>query len=66
VRREAANRVTINCCYQRQCGAVGAGVRTGQAGHHGGVQRGDGDARGHETVTHGARLVDAALQHTRL
>jgi hypothetical protein len=28
VRREAANRVTINCWYQRQCGAVGVDSAT--------------------------------------
>jgi hypothetical protein len=27
VRKEAANRVTIYCWYQRQCGAVPTGVR---------------------------------------
>ena len=27
VRREAANRVTINCWYQRRCGAVGVHLR---------------------------------------
>jgi hypothetical protein len=27
VRREAANRVTINCWYQRRCSAVGVYLR---------------------------------------
>jgi hypothetical protein len=27
VRREAANRATINCWYQRRCGAVGVRLR---------------------------------------